>query len=148
MSEELVDVGSLKLQSDVHDAVKKLARSHSAANEGIVLSIDPNTNVVSIDAHEKEVDFEEFCEDNVPETSPRYIIYSYKWERDDGRVQYPMCFIYYNPEGCRPNLNIIYSRHATQLQNYLDIHKLFTVQNSESLTEDWLKQQLKAQATR
>ena len=29
----------------------------------------------------------------------RYIVYSYRYEQKDGRVSYPLIFIYYSPNG-------------------------------------------------
>ena len=37
---------------------------------------------------------------------PRYVMYMYEYKRDDGRVSYPLCFIYYNPAGCPVDLNM------------------------------------------
>ena len=28
-----------------------------------------------------------------------YLVYSYKHEHDDGRVSYPLCFVFYSPDG-------------------------------------------------
>eukprot|EP00735_Rhodelphis_limneticus_P005657 TRINITY_DN1759_c0_g1::TRINITY_DN1759_c0_g1_i1::g.25264::m.25264 TRINITY_DN1759_c0_g1::TRINITY_DN1759_c0_g1_i1::g.25264 ORF type:complete len:171 (+),score=39.15,sp/Q5R6P6/GMFB_PONAB/32.54/6e-22,Cofilin_ADF/PF00241.15/4.5e-11,PGK/PF00162.14/0.048 TRINITY_DN1759_c0_g1_i1:52-513(+) len=143
-----IEVGNLKMESHVYEEVSKLSRAHSAANEGMVLSIDLGSNRLFIQAHEKDITFTDLCDEHVPETSPRYIIYSYKWVRDDGRVQYPMVFVYYNPEGCRPDYNVLYSRHASQVQGNLKIPRLFTIQNHDDLNEEWLVKNLKASVTR
>lgn len=37
--------------------------------------------------------------DELPERQPRFIVYSYKYQHDDGRVSYPLCFIFSSPVG-------------------------------------------------
>jgi hypothetical protein len=37
--------------------------------------------------------------ESLPEHQPRYVVYSYRMEHADGRVSYPMCFIYITPRG-------------------------------------------------
>lgn len=41
----------------------------------------------------------EDLEEALPETSPRYVILSYEYKQSDGRVSYPLMFIYYSPIG-------------------------------------------------
>lgn len=36
-------------------------------------------------------------------------MYSYVYKHDDGRVSYPLCFIYYCPEGCNPVTTMLYA---------------------------------------
>ena len=37
--------------------------------------------------------------ESLPEHQPRFVVYSYRMEHADGRVSYPMCFIYITPRG-------------------------------------------------
>jgi len=37
--------------------------------------------------------------DELPECQPRYIVYSYCHQHDDGRKSYPLCFIFVSPQG-------------------------------------------------
>jgi len=37
--------------------------------------------------------------DELPECQPRFIVYSYCYEHDDGRKSYPLCFIFVSPQG-------------------------------------------------
>ena len=37
--------------------------------------------------------------ESLPEHQPRFVVYSYRMEHADGRVSYPMCFIYFTPRG-------------------------------------------------
>lgn len=37
--------------------------------------------------------------ESLPGHQPRFVVYSYRMEHADGRVSYPMCFIYITPRG-------------------------------------------------
>jgi Cofilin/tropomyosin-type actin-binding protein len=45
----------------------------------------------------------------LPDTTPRYVLYSYKYTHSDGRMSYPLCMIYYVPRGIRTSLNMLYA---------------------------------------
>jgi len=37
--------------------------------------------------------------DELPDSQPRFIVYSYCYRHDDGRTSYPLCFIFVSPQG-------------------------------------------------
>ena len=56
--------------------------------------------VVEDEEHE-DVSPEELAEE-LPPLQPRYVVYSYEYKHDDGRVSYPLCFIFISPQGELP----------------------------------------------
>ncbi|KAJ3344053.1 calpain 7 [Gonapodya sp. JEL0774] len=50
-----------------------------------------------VSRHLEETSLEDLA-DELPENTPRYIILSYKLTHKEGRVSYPLVFIYYNPD--------------------------------------------------
>lgn len=48
------------------------------------------------EAFDNDISVEDLAEE-LPDTSPRYVVYSYKYTHKDGRVSYPLIFIYYCP---------------------------------------------------
>jgi len=40
--------------------------------------------------------------DELPDSQPRYIVYNYCYQHDDGRKSYPLCFIFVSPQGLLP----------------------------------------------
>ena len=95
---------------------------------------------------------------------PRYVMYMYEYKRDDGRVSYPLCFIYYNPAGCPVDLNMVYGQttpgltrllKATKVRTglpycagscgsstaefALSVLQVFNIQDPEELTAEWLE---------
>ena len=60
----------------------------------------------------------------LPDSTPRFLAYSYKHTNPDGRVAYPLVFIYYCPPGINPHLNMMYASTKQRLANALEIMKV------------------------
>lgn len=93
-----------------------------------IVLVDELDDVTPEDIAEEFEDFE-----------PRYVMYMYEYERDDGRVTYPLCFIWYNPSGCDVHLNMIYGQTTEALVDLLKASKTFNVQDPDDLTSEWLR---------
>uniref|UniRef100_A0A3P9P156 Glia maturation factor n=1 Tax=Poecilia reticulata TaxID=8081 RepID=A0A3P9P156_POERE len=84
----------------------------------------------------------------LPERQPRYpksltyIVYSYKYTHADGRVSYPLCFIFSSPMGCKPEQQMMYAGSKNRLVQIAELTKIFETRNADDLTEEWLKNQL------
>ncbi|XP_061112773.1 glia maturation factor beta isoform X2 [Conger conger] len=80
--------------------------------------------------------------DELPECQPRFVVYSYKYHHDDGRVSYPLCFIFSSPQGCTPKMQMMYAGSKNKLVRTTEMCKVFEVRNTEDLTEEWLRGKL------
>ena len=49
--------------------------------------------------------------ESLPGHQPRFVVYSYRMEHTDGRVSYPMCFIYITPRGRKLLFQALSLRH-------------------------------------
>ena len=65
-------------------------------------------------------------------------MYMYEYKRGDGRVTYPLCFIWYNPSGCDVHLNMIYGQTTEKLVTLLKASKVFNVQVRAACLLPWL----------
>jgi len=79
----------------------------------------------------------------LPDSAPRYILYSYNHKHADGRISMPLVFIFYCPRDINPTLNMLYASTKTRLINDLQVMKTFDIQSTDDLTEEWLKNKLK-----
>jgi len=130
---------------EVPDEIKqefKKFKNNKKTNCGVIMKINKEKLQVEIDQNLEEVSLEQIAE-NLPESAPRYIAYSYKYTHEDGRVSMPLVFIYYCPSDINPILNMMYSSTKTRLITSLEVMKSFDVQDSTQLTEGWLKEKLK-----
>jgi len=136
-----MSVSTCTISDDVKQKFKKFqVVGKDKKNSAFMMKIDPKTQTVVIDK-EFDAEIKEVGED-LPEATPRYIAYSYKRIHPDGRVSYPLIFIFYCPPGISTSLNILYSSTKTNLVNELNISKIFDVRSSDELTEEWLKEKL------
>lgn len=68
-----------------------------------IVKVDREKQQVCVDEIFDNITLEELRE-ILPGHQPRYVIYCCKMEHGDGRVSFPMCFIYFTPRG---NRNVI-----------------------------------------
>lgn len=82
--------------------------------------------------------------EELPGHQPRYVVLSYKMvhDEDDGRVSYPLCFIFITPRDCNPELMMMYAGSKLSLQKEVDLNRAFEVREIEELTEEWLRAKL------
>lgn len=106
-----------------------------------VMKISVKKLEVMLDYEESGVSIEDIAM-NLPDSIPRFIVYSYKHTHKDGRVSYPLIFIYYCPTGGPTNTNILYSSTKPLIADALQIKKIFDCKDSEEMTEEWLLSKL------
>ncbi|XP_015770783.1 PREDICTED: glia maturation factor gamma-like [Acropora digitifera] len=76
-------------------------------------------------------------------TVDSYVLLSYVLAHDDGRKSFPLCFIYISPQGCKPELQMMYSGSKKALEKDIGATKIFELRSVEEFTEEWLVEKLK-----
>ncbi|KAF9968797.1 hypothetical protein BGZ70_005601 [Mortierella alpina] len=107
----------------------------------LICKIDKNKLLIEEDEDLQLESLDELAE-SLPENTPRYVVVSYELKHDDGRVSYPLVFIYYSPNGVKPELNMLYASAKTHFQTANDLGKVFDLHDAESLTEKWMRTKL------
>ncbi|KAJ3000862.1 hypothetical protein HDV02_002325 [Globomyces sp. JEL0801] len=107
----------------------------------LVLKIDPNSLQVVVEHYLQNVTLEDIVEE-LPETSPRFIVISYELKHKDGRISYPLA-------GSSLNNRMCYASTVTQVFTEAGITgKVFDLVEAEELTDDWMVSQLESSKTR
>uniref|UniRef100_A0A5F9CBH2 Glia maturation factor beta n=1 Tax=Oryctolagus cuniculus TaxID=9986 RepID=A0A5F9CBH2_RABIT len=89
----------------------------------ILVKIDKDKRLVVLDEELEGVSPDEL-KDELPERQPRtFIVYSYKYQHDDGRVSYPLCFIFSSPVGCKPEQQMMYAGSKNKLVQTAELTK-------------------------
>mmetsp|Transcript_24064 Transcript_24064/g.37489 ORF Transcript_24064/g.37489 Transcript_24064/m.37489 type:complete len:90 (-) Transcript_24064:30-299(-) len=78
----------------------------------------------------------------MPDTSPRFIVYSYKYTWADGRVSYPLFLLFWCPPGINNVLNMLYASTKVPLVQKLGLTKDFDIRNPDDFTDEWLCKKL------
>ncbi|XP_041668137.1 glia maturation factor beta [Cheilinus undulatus] len=138
MSESLV---VCEVDEDLVKKLKAFRFRKQTSNAAIVMKIDKATQKVVLEEEHEDISVEEL-KDELPERQPRFVVYSYKYEHDDGRVSYPLCFIFSSPLGCKMEMQMMYAGSKNELVNTAELSKVFEVRNTDDLSEDWLREKL------
>ncbi|KAL4656224.1 glia maturation factor beta [Arapaima gigas] len=124
------------------DLVKKLREFRfrkETNNAAIIMKIDKDRQLVILDE-----EYEASCCESwsFSLTVATFVVYSYKYQHDDGRVSYPLCFIFSSPVGCKPEQQMMYAGSKNKLVQTVELTKVFEIRNTEDLTEEWLREKL------
>ena len=71
-----------------------------------------------------------------------FLQYTYVQVHSDGRTTYPICFIFYSPRDCKPELQMMYAGSKLQLVAKCDMQHVFEVRELEEMTDQWLSAKL------
>ncbi|KPJ17393.1 Glia maturation factor beta [Papilio machaon] len=117
--------------------------TQSRVNTGLCCAMWVNESVsdVQVDEELESVELEEL-QDILPSHQPRFIIYSYKMEHNDGRTSFPMCFIFYTPRDAHMELQVMYAGTQRALAAAVGAPRLLEVREIDELTSDWLNEKL------
>uniref|UniRef100_K7FT26 Glia maturation factor n=1 Tax=Pelodiscus sinensis TaxID=13735 RepID=K7FT26_PELSI len=128
---------------DLVEKLRKFRFRKETNNAAIIMKIDKDKQLVVLDEEHEGISPDEL-KDELPERQPRYpfIVYSYKYQHDDGRVSYPLCFIFSSPVGCKPEQQMMYAGSKNKLVQTAELTKVFEIRNTEDLTEEWLHEKL------
>ncbi|CAH1642193.1 unnamed protein product [Spodoptera littoralis] len=124
------NVNVCDITDDVKEVLKKFRFQKHTSNSALILKELEN------------VELEEL-QDILPSHQPRFIVYSYKMEHDDGRVSFPMCFIFYTPRDAHMELQVMYAGTQRALAAAVGAPRLLEVREIDELTADWLNEKLK-----
>ncbi|KAG9478274.1 glia maturation factor gamma [Eleutherodactylus coqui] len=126
---------------DLREKLRKFRFRKETNNAAILMKIDKEKQLVVL-----EEEFEDISPDDLqnelPERQPRFLVYSYRYSHDDGRISYPLCMIFSSPVGCKPEQQMMYAGSKNRLVQIAELTKVFEIRTTSDLTEEWLKERL------
>eukprot|EP00041_Stephanoeca_diplocostata_P020643 m.465408 g.465408 ORF g.465408 m.465408 type:complete len:142 (-) comp21628_c0_seq10:130-555(-) len=126
---------------DIIAVAKKLRFRKDKNNAAFIIKINMGEMKCEIEEELEDCSIEE-VKDELPDFSPRYICLSYCYHHDDGRISFPLMFIYYCPGGVKPDHNMVYASVQPDLVQKTNMTKVFELRDSDDFDEDWVKQKL------
>uniref|UniRef100_A0A2K5JPV4 Glia maturation factor n=1 Tax=Colobus angolensis palliatus TaxID=336983 RepID=A0A2K5JPV4_COLAP len=121
MSDSLV---VCEVDPELTEKLRKFRFRKETDNAAIIMKVDKDRQMVVLE--------EEF----------QFVVYSYKYVHDDGRVSYPLCFIFSSPVGCKPEQQMMYAGSKNRLVQTAELTKVFEIRTTDDLTEAWLQEKL------
>ncbi|XP_007434653.1 glia maturation factor gamma isoform X2 [Python bivittatus] len=123
------------------EKLKKFRFQKETNNTAIMMKVDKDRQLVVLEEEFQDVSPEQL-RNELPERQPRFVVYSYKYVHSDGRISYPLCFIFSSPAGCKPEQQMMYAGSKNRLVQAAELTKVFEIRSTEELTEQWLKERL------
>nr|XP_023695203.1 glia maturation factor gamma isoform X2 [Paramormyrops kingsleyae] len=105
------------------------------------MKIDKEKQLVILEEEYEDISLDDL-KNELPERQPRFIVYSYKYTHADGRISYPLCFIFSSPVGCKPEQQMMYAGSKNRLVQAAELTKVFETRNADDLSEEWLREKL------
>ncbi|KAJ8707874.1 hypothetical protein PYW07_011551 [Mythimna separata] len=136
------NVNVCDITDDVKEVLKKFRFQKHTSNSALILKVNREKQTLEVDEELENVEPEEL-QDILPSHQPRFVVYSYKLDHDDGRVSFPMCFIFYTPRDAHMELQVMYAGTQRALAAAVGAPRLLEVREIDELTADWLKEKLK-----
>ncbi|KAJ1621601.1 hypothetical protein T492DRAFT_1149585 [Pavlovales sp. CCMP2436] len=125
-----------RFEGGLTEKLKAFKRA-SAGNSALVLSIEHDAGEIRLQAEYSDTKLDAIAAD-LSESIPTYILYTLRWEHEDGRTQYPFCLVGFMPQAVPPHLRVMYARPVTDLRDHLAVNRHFTCEDIEDLTQEWL----------
>jgi len=132
-----------EISQNIKDKMKKFRFRRATDNAGILLKINMKSMELEIEEEFENVEKIDDLIEELPDLQPRYLVYTCRFEREDGRVQYPLCFIFLSPTGASGKQMMAYAGSRNQVRDMTGITKVFEIRDTEDMTEEWLDAKLK-----
>ncbi|KAF3400659.1 Actin-depolymerizing factor gmf1 [Talaromyces pinophilus] len=98
---------------------------------------DPQARIYIIDIKTKEIRAEsndtytklEDIADELPDSSPRFVLLSYPHTLASGRLSVPYVLLYYLPENCNPSSRMMYAGAVELFRNTAEVQRVIEVES-------------------
>ncbi|XP_036599222.1 glia maturation factor gamma isoform X1 [Trichosurus vulpecula] len=130
-----------EVDPELKEKLRKFRFRKDTTNSAIIMKVDKDRQLVVMEEEFQNISPEEL-RNELPERQPRFIVYSYKWLHEDGRISYPLCFIFSSPVGCKPEQQMMYAGSKNRLVQTAELTKVFEIRTTDDLTEAWLQEKL------
>ncbi|KAI9362403.1 hypothetical protein BD770DRAFT_382522, partial [Pilaira anomala] len=138
----MVSTSTCEIDADLVEKIKQFRfAKYESGNAAFVLQIDRKTLKIIEDEVYDDISLEDLVEE-LPENTPRFIVLSYERKHSDGRVNFPLVFIYWSPSTAKAEVNMLYASAKTYLQETIDVMRDFDIREPGSLTDEYLSKQL------
>ncbi|XP_027711045.1 glia maturation factor gamma isoform X2 [Vombatus ursinus] len=130
-----------EVDPELKEKLRKFRFRKDTSNAAIIMKVDKDRQLVVMEEEFQNISPEEL-RNELPERQPRFIVYSYKWLHEDGRVSFPLCLIFSSPVGCKPEQQMMYAGSKNRLVQTAELTKVFEIRTTDDLTEAWLQEKL------
>ncbi|OJZ92755.1 glial factor naturation factor [Aspergillus piperis CBS 112811] len=110
----------------------RLGTSRAKDPQAIIYIIDNKTQEIRPEDGEVYSKMEDVA-DELPESSPRFILLSYPLTLSSGRPSVPYVMLYYLPENCNPNQRMMYAGAVELMRNTAEVNRVIEVYEEDDI---------------
>lgn len=134
-------VNICSIGEDVKKTLEEFRFRKEQDTTAVILKVDREKQEILIDEIMESTDISSIQE-ALPSHQPRFIIVSYKRVHKDGRISFPLCFLFYTPRDSHAELQMLYAGSKVSLQKECSLTRSYDIRELEELTEEWLLEKL------
>lgn len=135
------NVSVCEIDPSLKEELRKFRFRKATNNAAIIMKVDREKQIIFLEEELEDIDTDELRE-ALPEHQPRFLVYSFKLEHGDGRISYPMCFIFSSPRDCKPEMMMMYAGSKLELVKEAEMTKVFEIRDLDELTDEFLHSKL------
>ncbi|KAB8228200.1 hypothetical protein ETB97_002147 [Aspergillus alliaceus] len=111
----------------------RLGTSRAKDAQAIIYIIDQKSQEIRPEDGEIYTNMQDLA-DELPDSSPRFILLSYPLTLKSGRLSVPYVLLYWLPENCNPNLRMMYAGAVELMRNTAEVNRVIEVGEEEDIT--------------
>lgn len=129
-------MATVDIPQKVKDALRKFRFSRrSSGSAAIVIKINRKELIMEVEDQYDNISIEDLAEE-LPESSPRYVVLSYELKHKDGRTSFPLVFINWSPSASETGMLTLHASALLNFQTTADVSKIIEIRDGpEALTK-------------
>ncbi|KAE8378749.1 hypothetical protein BDV26DRAFT_182435 [Aspergillus bertholletiae] len=110
----------------------RLGTSRAKDPQAIIYIIDQKNQEIRPEDGEVYTKMEDLV-DELPESSPRFVLLSYPLTLKSGRLSVPYVLLYWLPENCNPNSRMMYAGAVELMRNTAEVNRVIEVEEEDDI---------------
>ncbi|KAE8326915.1 hypothetical protein BDV39DRAFT_86658 [Aspergillus sergii] len=110
----------------------RLGTSRAKDPQAIIYIIDQKNQEIRPEDGEVYTKMEDLA-DELPDSSPRFILLSYPLTLKSGRPSVPYVLLYWLPENCNPNSRMMYAGAVELMRNTAQVNRVIEVEEEKDI---------------
>ncbi|KAJ5697758.1 glial maturation factor [Penicillium malachiteum] len=110
----------------------RLSTSRAKDAQAIIYIIDAKSQEIRPEDGEVYSKMEDLA-DELPESSPRYILLSHPLTLKDGRLSVPYVLLYWLPENCNPSQRMMYAGAVELMRTTAEVNRVVEVESEDDI---------------
>ncbi|KAH8705476.1 GMF family protein [Talaromyces proteolyticus] len=123
------DTRLYSFSQETKDKLRKfrLGTSRAKDPQAVIYIVDAKTKEIRAQSDDVYSKLEDIA-DELPDSSPRFILLSYPHTLPSGRLAVPYVLLYYLPENCNPSLRMMYAGAVELFRNTAEVQRVIEVE--------------------